>query len=47
MILGKKLDDNNLINKNLEIKMKYAQNISSLVHSIRKKEKIKQNIKTI
>jgi len=32
---------NNLINKNLEIKMKYAQNISSLVHSIRKKEKIK------
>tara|TARA_B110000438_G_scaffold36042_1_gene35802 strand:- start:23125 stop:26463 length:3339 start_codon:yes stop_codon:yes gene_type:complete len=33
--------DEKLINKEMEIKMKYAQNISSLVHSIRKKEKIK------
>jgi len=31
----------NLISKSLERKMLYAQNISSLVHSIRKKEKIK------
>ena len=33
--------DEKLINNEMEIKMKYAQNISSLVHSIRKKEKIK------
>jgi isoleucyl-tRNA synthetase len=33
--------DENLIDKEMEIRMKYAQNISSLVHSIRKKEKIK------
>ena len=33
--------DNKLISESLERKMLYAQNISSLVHSIRKKEKIR------